>query len=118
METPTETTETPTPAPEVPQEAVSEEAAKDPNDLGKMTPEEQGAILQIKQDSQQYLAKLGEFDVMKARLLKKLEAMDAEGQAIMGAISQRLGLKEGEQWAAHQDGTIRLIQQPGGGPTA
>jgi len=118
METTTETTDTPTPEPEV-QEAAASEEAKDPNDLGKMTPEEQGAILKIKQESQQYLAKLGEFDVMKARLLKKLEEMDAEGQAIMGAISQRLGLKEGEQWVAHQDGTIRRVPAPGGGgPTA
>lgn len=109
MEPTTETPETPTP---------ETEAQKDPTDLGKMTPEEQGAILKIKQDSQQYLAKLGEFDVMKARILKKLESMDQEGQAIMGAISQRLGLKEGEQWAATQDGTIRLITPGGGGPTA
>jgi len=107
METTTETTETPT----------TTEAPKDPTDLGKMTPEEQTAILKLKQESQGYLAKIGEFEVMKARLLNKLESLDAEGQAILGAISQRLGLKAGEQWAAQQDGTIRLIQQ-GGGPTA
>jgi hypothetical protein len=103
------TTETPTETP------VTEEAAKDPNDLGKLTPEEQGALLKIKAESAQYLAKIGEFEVMKARLLHKLNQMDAEGQAIMGAISTRLGLTEGQQWAAHQDGTLHLINAPGGG---
>jgi hypothetical protein len=103
------TTETPTETP------VTEEAAKDPNDLGKLTPEEQGALLKIKGESAQYLAKIGEFEVMKARLLHKLNQMDGEGQAIMGAISARLGLTEGQQWVALQDGTLRLVDQPEGG---
>jgi mannose-6-phosphate isomerase class I len=100
METTTETT-------------VPEPETKDPLDLGKLTPEEQGSLMKIKGDSAQYLVKIGEFEVMKARLLGKLDQMDKEGQAIMDSISKRLGLDPGQQWVAMQDGAIRLVEPPG-----
>ena len=106
METTTETT--------VPESAPApEQAVKDPLDLGKLTPEEQGSLMKIKGDSAQYLVKIGEFEVMKARLLGKLDQMDKEGQAIMDSISRRLGLDPGQQWVAMQDGAIRLVEPPG-----
>ena len=112
METTTDTTpeETPTPAPEA-------QEAKDPSDLGKLTPEEQTSLMKIKQESAQYLAKIVEFEVMKARLLGKLDQMDKEMQTIMDSISKRLNVDPGQQWAAMHDGTIRLVQAPGGGQT-
>jgi hypothetical protein len=110
METPTE--DTPTNAAAA---APPPEAEKDPSDLGRLTPEEQGALVKIKQDSAQYLAKIGEFEVMKARILGKLDQMDKEGQSIMDSISKRLGLNPGQQWAAQLDGTIRLVTPPGPG---
>ena len=110
METTTETTPEATAAP-----TSSPEAQKDPTDLGTLTPEEQSALIKIKQDSQQYLAKIGEFEVMKARLLGKLDQMDKEGQAIMDSISKRLNLNPGQQWAAQLDGTIRLVTPPNQG---
>lgn len=113
MDTTTETTPDTKAAPAT----APEQAAKDPLDLGKLTPEEQGSLMKIKQESAQYLAKIGEFEVMKARLLGKLDQMDKEGQTIMDSISKRLGLDAGQQWVAMQDGSIRLVEPPGAGQT-
>jgi hypothetical protein len=90
---------------------------KDPSELGKLTPEEQQTLTRLKQDTAQYLNKIGEFEVMKARLMNKLEAMEQEGQGVMEAISKRLGLEPGKQWVAMLDGTIRLVSPPGEGQT-
>jgi len=84
-------------------------------DIGRLTPEEQQLLTKLKQDSAQYLNKIGEFEVMKARLLGKLDEMDKEGQEVMDAISKRLGLQPGQQWVAMLDGSIRLVAPPNQG---
>ena len=117
-ETTTETTETPTETPETAPEAAeaTEAAAPEvPGMIGKLTPEEQTALLQIRQQSQQLLAKVGEHEVLKMRVLAKLDELDAQGQEHINAISKRLGLEDGQTWVALQDGTIRMVNsQPGG----
>jgi hypothetical protein len=78
-------------------------------EIGKLTPEEQQKLMSLKHDTTQYLNKLGEFEVMKARILNKLDLMEGEGQAVMSAISKRLGLEPGQQWVAMLDGSIQLV---------
>jgi len=115
METNETTNETPTEAtPETP--SVPEEPPQDPSNLGKLTPEEQSALLNIRQQSQQLLAKIGEHELLKARLLSRLEDLDAQGQEHINGISKRLGIEEGQQWVALQDGTIRLVNSGGDTP--
>ena len=85
---------------------------KNTNEIGKLTPEEQQTLTKLKQDTAQYLNKIGEFEVMKARIMNKLESMEQEGQSIMDAISKRLGLNPGQQWVAMLDGTVQLVAAP------
>jgi len=106
-ETP-ETSDTP-PAPE------AEAQAQIPGEIGKLTPEEQQALMGIRQESQQLLAKVGEHEVLKMRILAKLDELDERGQSYINAVSKRLGLEEGEQWVALQNGTIRLVKPRDGG---
>lgn len=99
-------TETPTPTPHAEEAPVS-----DPHDLGRLTPEEHQRLLQIRQESQQLLAKVGEHEFLKGRLIARVEELDASGQEIINAVSARLGLKEGQTWVGLQDGRIRLVDQ-------
>lgn len=86
-----------------------------PGMLGKLTPEEQGALVAIRQESQQLLAKVGEHEVLKTRILAKLDELDEKGQGLINQISQRFGLEAGQQWVALQDGTVRLVNPPAAG---
>jgi hypothetical protein len=108
-----ENTET-TPAPEAAAAPTPEAqaAAQVPGVLGKLTPEEQQALLLIRQESQQLLAKVGEHEVLKGRLLAKLDELDEKGQGHINAISKRFNLEDGQQWVALQDGTVRLVNPP------
>jgi len=117
------TENTPDSAPEAPPttdaqvettEAVAAvEAPEDPNHLGKLSPEEQQALLGIRQQSQQLLAKIGEHELLKSRLLARVEELDAQGQTTINGISKRLGVTEGQQWVALQDGTVRVVNNGG-----
>lgn len=95
------------PAPDSPPE--------DANDLGRLTPEEHQSLMQIRAQTQQLLAKVGEYDFLKARILGRVEELDAQGQQIINGVSARLGLEEGQTWVGLQDGRIRLVEQNGGG---
>lgn len=126
METTENTTNTPTP--DVPQAPVStntevaaSEASKTsevpevPGSIGKLTPEEQQALVKIRQETQQLLAKIGEHEVLKMRLLARVDDLDQQGQEHINTISQRIGITDGQQWVALQDGTIRLVNPPASG---
>lgn len=113
-ETNTETTTTDAPPPEAPA-PTSAEVPEIPGTIGKLTPEEQQALMQIRQESQQLLAKVGEHEVLKMRLLARIDELDQKGQDHINTISQRLGITDGQQWVALQDGTIRLVNAPGSG---
>lgn len=102
-------------APEAPAEDAA--AAEVPGVLGKLTPEEQSALMQIRNQSNQLLAKVGEHEVLKMRVLAKIDELDAAGQQHINAISARFDLSEGQQWVALQDGTVRLVPAPNAGQT-
>jgi len=104
-------------APEAPATPAAEAEAQIPGALGKLTPEEQQALLSIKQQSHQLLAKVGEHEILKMRVLAKLDELDEQGQTYINAVSQRLNLEPGQQWVALQDGTIRLVNPPNAGQT-
>jgi hypothetical protein len=89
------------------------EAPSDPSILGRLTPEEQGAMTRIRAESQQLLAKCGEHELLKLRIVARVEELDDEGQKIIAGITKRLGLPDGVQWHGLQDGTIRLVNRPG-----
>jgi hypothetical protein len=113
MENTDNTTENPTPdapPPEAPAPTSAE--SQDPNIIGKLTPEEQAALMVIRQESQQLLAKIGEHEVLKSRLLSRVDDLDAKGQEHINGISKRLGIQDGQQWVAMQDGSIRVVTQP------
>jgi len=102
-------------APEAP--TAAEAQAQIPGVLGKLTPEEQQALMAIKQQSQQLLAKVGEHEILKMRVLAKLDELDEQGQGHINAISKRFNLDSGQQWVALQDGTVRLVNPPQAGQT-
>ena len=87
--------------------------AADSSVIGRLTPEEQQGMMQIKSESQQLLAKVGEYELMKLRVMARLEELDERGQSMIGAVTKRLGLEDGQQWIGMQDGSIRLVQPPG-----
>jgi hypothetical protein len=101
METEAMTETAPAPAAEV----------ADLQDLGRLTPEEHQMLMRIRGESQQLLAKVGEHELLKSRILNRVEELDAQGQQIINAVSQRLGLQEGQSWVGLQDGRIRLVDQ-------
>lgn len=82
------------------------------NEIGKLTPEELQKLTAFKHDTAQYLQKLGEFEVMKARILVRLDQMEQEGQAVMAEVAKRLNLSPGQQWQATLDGTICVSPLP------
>jgi len=124
METTETNTENPTPeappaetaadaAPEA--QAAPDAPAEDPSIIGKISPEEQAAILQCRQQTQQLLAKIGEQEVLKLRLFARVEELDAQGQGYLDAITKRLNLPPGVNWVSTGDGNIRLAKQPPAG---
>jgi hypothetical protein len=92
--------------PDTPTETVTQNV---PGLLGRLTPEEAQSLMSIRQESQQLLQKVGEHEVLKARVMLRIDALDAKGQEIINSISQRVGVPDGQQWVALQDGTIRLV---------
>jgi hypothetical protein len=82
---------------------------ENPNQIGQLTPDEQSHLLEIRQESQRHLAKIGEYEVLKKRLLDRVDTLDRQGQDAINAISKRLGVQDGQQWVALQDGTIQLV---------
>ena len=92
--------------------------SEDPNILGKLSDEEQQALMALRQQSGDVLTKIGQLEVQKQRLLTRLDSMDEDAQKVMNQISERLGLKEGQQWVALADGSVRLVPQPGESPAA
>jgi len=117
METTENTTDTPTPdAPQAsPPADVQAETPEVPGSIGKLTPEEQQALVRIRQESQQLLAKIGEHEVLKMRLLARVDELDEQGQQHINTISKRIGITDGQQWVALQDGSIRLVNAPAPG---
>jgi hypothetical protein len=114
METTNEPTKTDAaPATDAPvQDAPAQEEQQDPSIIGRLTPEEHQALLRIRQQSQQLMAKIGEHEVLKSRLLGQLDELDGQGQGLINAVSKRLGLEDGQQWVGMQDGTVRLVNPP------
>jgi hypothetical protein len=104
---------TPETAPETAPE-TTEEPKADPSVIGRLSPEEQAAMMKIRSESQQLLAKVGEHELLKLRIMQRIEELDEQGQGIINSISQRLGLEDGQQWVGLQDGTIRLVNKPDG----
>lgn len=109
--TPETPSETPTEAAPATPEAA--EAPKDPSVIGQLTPEEQNGMLKIRAESQQLLAKVGEHELLKLRIVARIEELDAQGQNLIASVTKRLGLEDGAQWVGLQDGSIRLVNKPG-----
>lgn len=113
-----ETPQTEARAPEAPApEAPAPEPPADPSVIGRLTPEEQQGMMRIRAESQQILAKIGEYDLLKSRLLARVEELDSQGQAMIAGVTKRLGLPEGSNWVGTQDGTIRLVNRDQSGQT-
>ena len=111
MDTNTEiTNENTTPAPT--QDAPEQAVAEDPSIIGRLTPEEQQALFQVRQESQQLLAKVGEHELLKVRILARLDELNSQGETLLNNVTKRLGLEDGQKWVGMQDGTIRLINPP------
>lgn len=106
-------------APDTPEapDAPAEKPPTDPSVIGRLTPEEQGAMMRIRAESQQLLAKAGEHDLLKLRIMARIEELDEQGQKIISSITERLGLPEGTPWQGLQDGSIRLVNKPEEGQT-
>lgn len=113
METELTTTESSEPIPT----AVEPTVPSAPEVAGRLTPEEHGKLSEIRAESQKLLQKLGEYEVLKARVLRRVDELDAIGQGYIDEISQRLNIPAGQQWVALADGTVRLVNPapvPGG----
>lgn len=92
--------------------------------IGQLDAEEHQSLLRIRAEEQQLLLKIGQHQIEKERLLRRhnqideetaaclklIEDLEAKGQAFINQISTRLGLKDGQVWAARQDGSIRLVK--------
>ena len=87
---------------------MSQEANIDTSIIGQLTAEEQSSMATVRAESQQLLAKVGEFEFRKQRILQRVEELDSEGQRIIQSITNRLELNEGQTWFATTDGTIKL----------
>jgi len=96
----TDSPNTPSPQPEI------------PGNIGRMSPEEQGAITSLRQESARLLQQVGEHEVRKVRVLGQLDEIERKLQEIINGISRRLGVQDGQQWVALADGTIRLVSPP------
>lgn len=101
-----------------------EPTEEDPSVIGHLTPEEQAALMKIRAESQQLLAKCGEYELLKLRVMARVEELDEQGQGLIAGVTKRLGLPPGSTWQGMQDGTIRLVnkaapdQNQGGGAPA
>ena len=117
-------TTTPETTPETPDAAATPEAPPaeaqaptDPSVIGRMTPEEHNGMMKIRAESQQLLAKVGEHELLKLRIMARVEELDEQGQGLIAGVTKRLGLEAGTQWHGMQDGTIRLVNRPAAAQT-
>jgi len=81
-----------------------------PDTIGQLTDEEHQNLVSLRAQSQDILSKIGQMEVQKIRLLNRLDEMDTTVQSVLANITARLGLAEGQQWVALQDGSIRLVK--------
>jgi hypothetical protein len=80
-----------------------------PGFLGRLTPEEHRKLLGVRDESRMLMQKVGELEVQKARIMQRIDVLDGEGQEVINSVSRRVGISDGQQWIAHADGKIILV---------
>lgn len=106
MEPVTDTPETAAPTASPDAELASQSV---PGSVGRLTPEEHQTLMRIRDESRMLMQKIGEFEIQKARVMHRIEELDAQGQEVINSVSHRVGIADGQQWIALADGTIRLV---------
>lgn len=93
-------------SPEVPVPSI-------PGLIGRLTPEEETRLRALREETAKLLQKIGEHEVLKARLLARVAELEQEGQGHVNSISRRLNVPEGQQWVCRNDGMVLLISPQG-----
>lgn len=79
-----------------------------PGSAGRLTPEEHQKCMSIRDESRMLMQKIGELEIQKARIMQRVDVLDAEGQEVLASIARRVGITD-QQWVALADGTIRIV---------
>lgn len=89
-----------------------------PGMIGRLTPEEEQRLKAIREETHRLLQKIGEYELLKQRVLNRVNELDTEGQMHINSISQRLNIPNGQQWVARNDGMVLLISPQGEGTSS
>jgi hypothetical protein len=77
--------------------------------IGQLTDEEKSKLGELKNQSAAMVQKVGEHEVLKLRLVGRIEDLESQGQELLASISRRLDLEPGTQWVATPDGGVVLV---------
>jgi len=83
--------------------------ANQPVEVGSLTEEEMATISQLRQNANQLLNQLGQFELRKTRLAFQIERNEAQAQQVVSGARDRLGISEGSPWQIQEDGTVVAI---------
>ena len=98
-----------------PPEAAGETCA-DPTIVGQLDQQELNALASLQQQSMNIQTQIGGLEVRKAHMLGMMQQIKDQGQALLDAAANRLGIKQGEQWSVGSDGVVRRnLENPGPG---
>jgi hypothetical protein len=92
---------------------TTEEANKapvDPNQVGEMLPQEMMQIQQVRGRINQCLLQIGHLEVQKAMKLSECESLERDGQAVIAAARERLGIDPEDTLQITPDG--RILKMP------
>ena len=88
-----------------------------PSELDRrLTDEESRTLADLRRQGNDVIFQIGHHEVQKARLLGRLQQIEAEAQGVLDQVGQRLGIPDGTAWTVLPDGSVQVL--PGGGPQA
>lgn len=87
---------------------MQEQSPQSPTILGQLTEEENTLLRSIQVEHTEMLRSLGELELQKSRLIKRLDAIDDRARSMVQAVAARIGYS-GDQMRVTPEGNIIAI---------
>lgn len=97
---------------EQPPESAPEQHPADELLVGELLPQEMLSIQKVRGRINQYLMEIGHLEVQKAMKLAALDKLEMEGQQVIAAARERLGIPGEVTLQLSPDGTLRRVPEP------
>ncbi len=90
------------------EETIQEEVPQPENIVGELSLSAMRQIQAFQQQQNQILMEVGQMEHRKSGLIKRLDTIQVQAQALLASEAKRLDIPEGQQWSVGPDGKARV----------